>query len=200
MKLLILFLMLICAGCHFAKTRTTDLKTLELEKQAYLNCFATYHDSISKLAIYKEVKQKFTDSLNSWIALSLAPKGNFEGDIWKVEDAIFFNGDKTKCILLISVLAIDSVKKYDMVKINVGEIINGNWHFYYKSYPAEYYFRDNNYNKPYTAQQIINNSIYNICSDGFIILESCKVNGKYVESEIWFMDWMREQHKVFLHH
>jgi len=78
------------------------------------------------------------DSLNKWREMDLRYVSNYDTKFWKLEDEMFFDRDKSKCLFLTSAIDQDTLGP-DYVKISAGEKVDGDWKFYYASYPCNYF-------------------------------------------------------------
>lgn len=194
-----LILTMLCIGCNvFSNKDQRAINDRNEIANKYLTCYKNYLENVNTTYEYKKVLNDFTDTLNHWMYLKLAVYSQLYDTNWDIEKTVFFNKEKSKALLLVSGIGIDLNDKADFVKIIAAEIIDSSWHFYYKSYPVEYYFREYNQNKAYEKDTIVNKTIVNLCNDGYVNIKDCSMNYEYIDSDIWFQDWMREKHNEFL--
>jgi hypothetical protein len=161
--------------------------------------FQNYLNSIQNSKDYVEIRIKLKDSIQSWIDRQLYELLFYKNLNWKIDDAVFFDKDKKKALLLILAQVKDSLYPHDYVKIVGAEKISGSWEFYYPSYPVVIHNRDINKNKPYSFEQLSISGRNELTEDGFVKCGiGCNINYDYVDSDIWFADWKRKMHNKFL--
>jgi hypothetical protein len=146
-----------------------------------------------------EIRAKLNDTIQSWINRQLYELLFYKKVNWKIDDAVFFDKDKKKALLLILAQVKSPLFADDYVKIVAAEKIGGNWEFYYVGYPVVTHRRNVNNNKPYSSEQLSISGREELTQDGFIKCEGrCYVNYDYIDSNIWFADWRRKMHWKFL--
>src|SRR5258706_11786579 len=127
-------------------------------QQHEANCYANQLDSLKRTVIYTDVKNKALDTLHSWISSGIMASGipplrnGFE---WKIDDAIFFNKNRTRVILLI--IEKDTVfnSKSDYIQFYFGIRTKQDWRFYFKSLLAMYIPRKiNAENIPHSFEEL----------------------------------------------
>ena len=118
---------------------------------------------------------------------------------WEISDAILFNKDYSKCLMLYSEIDPDPYGVFDNVQIVGGEKINNEWHFYIQSFPNSGFNRNELHPKrPYKSKDMIDYSIKSLIDDGYFFKGKCSINYNYIDSENWFADWIRQKHIEFL--
>jgi hypothetical protein len=182
----------ICLGLFFFYSCASQDKI----KKKQLSCFDQYIDSIQNSPGYIEVRTNFLDTFNKWIDAGIKEVQIYKNIKWELDKAVFFNETKDKALLLILEIA-DSSVNGDEVRIVGAEKINNIWNFYYQSYPELMYDRKNN-RKPNSFQYLSNEARFRIITDGYYIDRSCRINYKYIESDVWFTEWRRKMHQDFL--
>lgn len=161
--------------------------------------FENYLNSIYNSKDYREIKSRLHDSVQSWIDRELYELLFYKKLNWKIDDAVFFDRTKEKALLLILAQVRDPRHPNDYIKIVGAEKINGNWEFYYASYPVVEHNRKDNGNNIYSFEQLSQSGRHELIDDGYVkCLVECNINYDYVDSDIWFADWKRERHKKFL--
>lgn len=161
--------------------------------------FQIYMQGIQGTKDYVEIRTKLKDTIQSWIDRQLYELLFYKKVNWKVDDAVFFDKKKEKALLLLIVQPKDPHYPADYVKTIGAEKINGSWVFYYASYPDIDFYRNINGHQPYSFEHLSKSGRNEIINDGFIsCIVGCSVNYDYIDSDIWFKDWMREMHKDFL--
>ena len=168
-----------------------------------LKCFNEYIEEIKKEKEYTIVKQGLTDTLNAWIERGLYEVQYFKVNKpkWKIDDAVFFNKDKTKCLLLILIQDGDIQSNEDYIKIIGAEKINEKWQYYYVSYVDYIYLRENNNYQVHSFEYLSSNVVQDLIDDGYVKnkITGCYINYEYIDgSDLWFADWRREMHQQFL--
>jgi hypothetical protein len=168
-------------------------------QSSFDDVFHDYLDGIRKTKDYAEVRSKLKDSMDSWIhrqlyELLFYPKVN-----WKIDDAVFFDKDRSKALLLILAQVKDSTWPEDYVKVVGAEKLAGHWEFYYASYVVNIFRRSANGGQPFSFPDLARLCRKEIIEDGFVkCVIGCKIDYDYIDSDIWFADWRRKWHKDFL--
>ena len=143
--------------------------------------------------------KSFRDTLVSWIERDIKGVRYLKNVVWKISDAAFFNKEKTKCLLLYASLDPDLHAPKDDVQIVGAEKINGTWQFYVQSYPRITFTREDwNFNKPVPADTLFYYVTKDLIDDGYFSKNTCEINYSYIDSDVWFADWMRKKHQEFL--
>lgn len=167
-----------------------------------LKCFNQYLEEVKKDKEYEIVRQGLVDTLNAWIERGLYEVQYFKVNkpTWKVDDAVFFNRSKTKCLLLILIQDGDPQSNEDYVKIIGAEKNNEKWQYYYVSYACTIYFRETNNYQVRSFEDLSADMVCDLVNDGYVKCGiGCRINYEYIDgSDLWFADWMREKHQQFL--
>jgi len=161
--------------------------------------FQNYLSNIHNTKEDIEIRAKLKDTIQSWIDRQFYELLFYNKVTWKIDDAVFFDKDKKKALLLVLAQVKSPSFPDDYVKIVAAERIGGNWEFYYVGYPVITHIRNENNNKPYSFEQLSISGREEITQDGFIKCQvMCNINYDYIDSDIWFADWKREMHWKFL--
>lgn len=171
----------------------------QVKEEKQLQCFREEVEKLRSTFDYLNVMKSFSDTLNSWLVKDIKAVRYLNREKWSISDAVFFNKDKSKCLLLLASIDPDTSITFDGVKIIGGEKINMIWHFYFQSYPMCLYNRkENEQKRPFTFEEMTNDVISDLIRDGYFKKNSCEINYNYIDSDIWFADWMRKKHQEFL--
>jgi hypothetical protein len=163
------------------------------------SAFQAYMNGIQGTKDYTEIRAKLKDTIQSWKDRELYELLFFKKVKWAVDDAVFFDKNKEKALLLLIVQPKDSLYPADYVKVIGAEKISGDWEFYYASYATIEYYRNRNGHHPYSFVHLSKSGREELIDDGFVTCSlGCSVDLDYVDSDIWFADWRREMHKNFL--
>lgn len=162
-------------------------------------CYKKELVNIKQTSLYIQMMQSFRDSLDNWLKLDIKGVRYLKTWKWELSDAVFFNLDKSKCLLLYSAIDPDTLAVFDNVQIVGGEKINNQWHFYIQSYPTNGFNRNElNPIRAHSSNEMIEQVIKNLIEDGYYYKGKCEINYTYIDSKNWFADWIRENHKEFL--
>ncbi|MBK6482162.1 MAG: hypothetical protein IPG01_03280 [Chitinophagaceae bacterium] len=171
----------------------------QMKEEKQLKCF---HEEVEKLKPtfeYMNVMKNFQDTLNSWIERDIKAVRYLKREEWKISEAVFFNKDKSKCLLLYATIDPDTSAVHDEVQIVGAEKISNAWQFYIQSYPNVSFNRNDLSSKqPFTADTMFYYVTKDLIDDGYFHKNSCEINYSYIDSDIWFADWMRQKHQEFL--
>lgn len=171
--------------------------------QTLSGCRLKYIAAIRSDSAYAQVKRAFNDSLQKWIDLGIRPVQQFKDQEkfrWQLDDFILFNQNKTRAILFIDKIAQDSNRPpTDYVKTIGAEKLESGWAFYYLSYVEMYIPRDKNGFRPYTFDELIDEAILALKSDGLSFDSNCMPSYKWIDTDTWFDSSVRWMHRyVFL--
>ena len=166
--------------------------------QNKIECYKTQLDSLKATAIYNEVKSKSFDSLQSWInngitASGIPPLRNRV--TWKIDDAIFFNQEKTRVIFMI--LERDTVlgAKADYINFFIGIKAKQDWHFYFKSLPSMYIARkSDNESTPHSFEELSDIGIEQVLKE-YYKRGTCIIQDSFFDYNI---KDLQEKHEEFL--
>jgi hypothetical protein len=159
--------------------------------------FDNYLASISTDTEMIQLKQNLTDSVQHWIEMGLYYVLFLSKTTWKVDDAVFLDREKNKALLIVLIQPNDFFWDMDYAKIIAAEKLNSQWRFYYASYPLLVYDRKDLHKT--SLDTIASQARQELVSYGFVKCSpSCKVNPDYVDSDVWFSDWIRKKHLEFL--
>jgi hypothetical protein len=151
---------------------------------------------------YHNLLESFADTLNHWIEKDIKGVRYLQQKYWQIDSAVFFNSDRDKALLFLIAIDQDGSHELASVKIIGGEIIQNQWVFYYQSYPILYQYRkDYSANTEIAFQQLSEYGIRRLSSDGYvkwITRYCCWVDYEYIDSDVWFANWMRDKHQDFL--
>lgn len=167
-------------------------------QQQQLSCYGTQLGALKKTLLYKDAKRQALDSLHSWInngimASGIPPLRN--GFDWKIDDAVFFNENKTRVIFLI--LERDTVfkAKSDYLQFYFGIRTKQRWQFYFKSLLTIYIPRK--LNDEYRAQsfeELSRTGIEQVLKE-YYKRGTCNIDGKFFDYDI---KNLQEKHESFL--
>lgn len=185
--------------CLFTQVIWITPSCSQVKKEKQLKCFYEEVEKLKSTFDYMNVMKSFKDTLNEWIEKDIKGVRYLQRVEWKISDVVFFNEDKSKCLLLLGSIDPDTALTFDEVQILGAEKINNAWYFYIQSYPTCLYNRkDNEPRRPYTFEEMSNDVVGDLIRDGYFRKNSCEINYSYIDSDIWFADWMRQKHKEFL--
>lgn len=161
--------------------------------------FRDYLNSITQDKEYAAIKDGLEDSIRSWIDRGLDPVQFFHHADWKVDSVVFFDKKKERAVLLVLVRTNSISHPLDYVKTIGAEKINGKWEYYYASYAVIECQRSSNNNSAYSFSDLARIGRDELINDGFVECNlGCHINYDYIDSDIWFAQWMRDMHKKFL--
>jgi hypothetical protein len=164
-----------------------------------LKCFQSELKKLKLTVDYINIIGSLSDTLNSWIERDIKGVRYFKKNEFKISDAVFFNKDKSKCLLLYAIVNQDTSVAHDEVQIVAAEKINNAWQFYIQSYPNIKFNRNDLIPKQsYNADTMFHYVTNDLITDGYFIKNSCEINYSYIDSDIWFADWRRKYHQQFL--
>jgi hypothetical protein len=162
----------------------------------------TFNEYLKKVSTDKaviQIKKDFKDTLESWIDKKLDYVLFLTKTDWKLDDAVYLNKAGNRALLLLLVRVKDADWLNDYVKVIGAEKLNDSWHFYYASYLVMEFSRKENNDNPNSFELLAQRARKNLNEDGFIKCGlSCKVDYHYLDSDIWFAEWVRQMHKRFL--
>ena len=169
---------LICSGCT-----NFDLR-----------CFEKEQEKIRDEEVYNKIRNAFQDTLKNWVNRELQPKRNLADKIYKLDDALICDNNRTKCIFFI--LQRDTISKIRYSTKFIGCEINADnsWDFYYRPYPTTYYSYLTENDDPFNYMS--KETHVSLISDGLI--KNCKINDGYLTGETWFSDDRKKEHESFL--
>jgi len=148
---------------------------------------------------YAYLMKSLRDTLSNWINDSLKGVQDLSWNKWEISDDVLFNKDSTKCLLFYSLIDRDTSVSFAGVQIIGAEIIKPYWHFYVQSYPRILFNRDEvSPRATFNSQNMFDKTIKDIIQDGYYFQGKCEINYSYIDSDIWFADWIRKKHQVFL--
>jgi hypothetical protein len=143
------------------------------------------------------LRNNLKDSINGWIDKGLYFVLFLNKANWVIDNVVFFNKTRDKALFLILIQPKDGKWPFDYAKVVAAEEVNHVWRFYYASYPLIEYKREND--QVASLDSIAAWGRDELIDDGFVDCKlSCKINYKYVESDMWFANWRREMHVRFL--
>lgn len=165
------------------------------------NTVEDYVHEIKKENVYHEVRSAFVDTFLVWNSkgLRIGCSNNTE---FTLDDAIFFNSDRTRCLLLgirRQKSAIDSLTPgTNSIKVFAGELIHGSWQFYTQGYVVFSYLLRYHEFKNYSIAYLSDDARRDIASKGFLNFYG-EINSNFLNDSVWFNNDYRSLHKnVFL--
>lgn len=162
-----------------------------------VDCYQGYLGKFKKAQEYGEIRSSLNDSLNHWINKRIAPVSvDLKGRLWKVDSNVFFNKQKNKALLMI-LIKNSASKEFDEVKIVSAEDSEEGWKFYYLSLPMISIYRGSGKEGMLSFSQLSERGTKEIINDGYID-RKCNISDEYIESDLWFADWIKEKHNRFL--
>ncbi len=167
-------------------------------KKKMEECYYKSLEEIKTSEDYIFLLESGQDSILKWKSIGLAIGTHLKNTSWLLHENVFCNQDFDKCLLLLIIINEDKHSHFDKVKIIGAEEIGGYWNFYYQSYPVVMFNRDHNNGEVYTSNYLSTEVTKELLEDGYVSKWRCKINYDYVESEIWFADWMWQKHQEFL--
>jgi len=161
-----------------------------------LTCFENDQRDIKEEAVYNKIRAAFQDTLTNWVERELQPQRNFEDCIYKLDDALICDNNRTKCIFFILVNDTSSASKIHFFTKFIGceGNANGTWNFYYRPYPTTYYSYLTEADNPFDYMS--RETYMSLVQDG--LMSNCSVNDEYLTGRTWFSDDREKEHKSFL--
>lgn len=167
-------------------------------QQQQLGCYETQLAALKQTLLYTDVKSQALDSLHSWInngimASGIPPLRN--GFEWKIDDAIFFNSNKTKVIFLILEKDTVSNAKSDYLQFYFGVRIKQHWQFYFKSLLTMYIPRKQNEEyKAHSFEELSATGIKQVLQE-YYKRGTCNIDDKFFDYDL---KNLQEKHENFL--
>ncbi len=142
------------------------------------DCFEKKIHGLKSKILYKEVLNEFSDTFR----ILKTQKEYFGVESYvenKIDDAVFFNNDSTKCLLAVLQKREDSLT-FGTARVIYGKRINNKWQF---TIDMQYSF-DNNYFKIFKENNFSN--IAKICRYYILIGGETKKNDCEIDDKYWF--------------
>ncbi len=159
-----------------------------------LKCFEDEQKIIKNEKVYYELRTAFKDTLATWISMELQPKRNLEDQIYKLDDALMCNSNRTRCIMFLLMESLEGPIIYSTKFIGCELNEEGSWDFYYRSYPVTSYpYLKSEYNG---FEYMRKETYMELIIDGLI--KNCEIDDQYLSSKIWFSNDRKVAHQNFL--
>jgi hypothetical protein len=150
--------------------------------------------NLEKTEKYKVVKKLANDTLQKWInsditSTGIPPLRTFIK--WKLDDAIFFNEDKNRCIILILERDTTPYAKLDAVKLLLADYNLNHWNFYFQSLPALFYQRNESKANGYNFDELSALVRKDILKE-YYKRNSCKIDSDFFDYDINILKSMQK--------
>jgi hypothetical protein len=159
-------------------------------------CVSNLADVNSKSAEGIEFVSQLEDSLHSWGKnIDIFFMETYKENRYHVSDKVLFNSDKTKGIGF-SIEPRQEGEANDFVQIITGEILNGNWQFYYLGNPTLLFTKCDGcekQNEPLMVEEIERGMLQNVLERGYL-KKDCVIDDKAFEDK-WVTEFKRNDHK-----
>lgn len=160
-------------------------------------CLKDYINEVKGTPEYISVRSAAKDTVSSWISKDVKFFGHLDTDtMWKIDNAIFFNEDRSKALLLLLKVYTKSNPKMDFVEMLAAEKRDESWHFYSQGFPSIALPRKLNSNQPHTFEKLSEISREELIRGGYFKWRTCSANYDYVND--WFKEPLAEFHQEFL--
>lgn len=154
----------------------------QVPKKEYIDeinkCYSVILNQIKEQEIYKEVMVSFNDTFEV-MRTDIKVFGLPSTHSSHIDESIFFNSDRKKCLLLVLEKPNDNYL-FGTTRVVRGKLLNGKWVF---SPSVQYYF-DSDYFNAYQTNAFDSISIlarYNVLTDGDPPAKGCEIDEEY-----WF--------------
>jgi hypothetical protein len=166
----LLLLTLLQFGCTASKDAVIQIKN---------NCFDSKLEVLKQTNLYKHVHQSFADTFATIQASRARPSLLEE----KIDDAVFFTADSSKCLLIVLERDDDKEGTFGNAWMFKGARSSDKWIFRESittSFANDYYHKYSTN----TFENISRLARYSVLADGNVVLTGCEIDEHY-----WFVYW-----------
>jgi hypothetical protein len=142
------------------------------KNRCYDQCMAT----LQQRKIYKTVHRSFSDTFAMIVASRKRPSLLRE----KIDDAIFFSRDSSKCLMIVLEQEVDEIGSFGSARIYEGALVNQTWIFS----ESIWFAFDRDYLEIFDTNSFENISLlarYSVMTEGNIGTSGCSI-----DDEFWF--------------
>lgn len=165
-------------------------------QESKLDCLNNYLNKSKRLEINRKAEHALNDSIRVWMSSGVRLAQGYKGNKWKV-DGIVFNLKQDKFIGWILQVDSNEKAKLDLVQMFRGEVINGDFHFYFSGMPTLFYSRESNNKKPSTFDQLSQYARQKLVQSD-IIRQDCSISNNYINSWLDDRENILKKHSKFL--
>jgi hypothetical protein len=157
-------------------------------------CITNYTKNIRLSDDYKEIIKAAQDTVSNWENMNIRYAIALKRSVWKIDNIVLFNDNKTRAILFLLKIDKDSDAVLDFAKMLAAEKKEGIWYFYSVGMPTMGFNREGRL-RPHTYEELSEGIMRKIIKGGLLKKMKCQINEDYINGWFYKLD---KYHEDFL--